>query len=295
METSLASQAHVVWGNIEQSDSHSSSVSGIGILERTDRSGPQVVFKDESSSSESAGNSGSVNGDPDKAFPVGSEVKYIGAFMRSGGADIANGSTGIIVWIRGASVRVRIHGVGAILTSIDNVELANGVAEVSDYQVAMIVRKRENHQAPRGSRLSEASVSAEEGEEEEEATDDGRQPTLGTWSVGAQRHEGGKCKPCRYVATLSGCVHGASCTFCHLSHNKDRKRPSKSKRLRLKKIGASLMDGDPAPPQAMTPQAMPPQAPPRPLWLAGLPEAQGSMASSSSGPMRAGKKIIMSL
>jgi len=56
-------------------------------------------------------------------------------------------------------------------------------------------------------------------------------------SLGAALHDTGGCSPCLFVLTMAGCVNGAECSFCHLSHKgKSHSRPNKSKRDRFKKL-----------------------------------------------------------
>lgn len=68
-------------------------------------------------------------------------------------------------------------------------------------------------------------------------------PSLELWSTGSALHTEGKCKPCHYVYTISGCDNGKNCAFCHLPHTKkNRPRPCKTKRLQCKKIVSLLED-----------------------------------------------------
>lgn len=62
-------------------------------------------------------------------------------------------------------------------------------------------------------------------------------------SVGSQWHNMGSCRPCVYVRSTKGCKFGLSCDFCHIAaeHGESvRSRPSKGKRVRMKKAMASL-------------------------------------------------------
>jgi len=40
----------------------------------------------------------------------------------------------------------------------------------------------------------------------------------GMWSVGSIHHVEGKCRPCHYIYSRSGCELKGGCTFCHLPH-----------------------------------------------------------------------------
>jgi len=47
--------------------------------------------------------------------------------------------------------------------------------------------------------------------------------TQGQESVGSELHDAGKCRPCLFAFSRMGCLLGASCKYCHLSHStKDR-------------------------------------------------------------------------
>lgn len=56
-------------------------------------------------------------------------------------------------------------------------------------------------------------------------------------SKGSALHSEGKCKPCLFFPTATGCGNGADCSFCHLQHcRKQMTRPCKAKRDRLKRL-----------------------------------------------------------
>merc|ERR1740123_1691685 len=74
------------------------------------------------------------------------------------------------------------------------------------------------------------------GEEEEKVMD------LNLLSIGSKNHPT-MCRPCHYVHTASGCMHGQGCRFCHVPHEKKtRFRPCKNKRLQCKKYIQMLDD-----------------------------------------------------
>jgi len=43
-----------------------------------------------------------------------------------------------------------------------------------------------------------------------------------TPSVGSAQHGDGKCKPCHYIQSKSGCPDGGQCGFCHYKHSRRR-------------------------------------------------------------------------
>jgi len=53
-------------------------------------------------------------------------------------------------------------------------------------------------------------------------------------------HEQGKCKPCRYWASYRGCRAQADCAFCHMPHDTNRSRPSKTARNKCKRLVTSI-------------------------------------------------------
>jgi len=53
-------------------------------------------------------------------------------------------------------------------------------------------------------------------------------------SLGAAKHDQGRCAPCHYHNSATGCKKGDSCGFCHLHDGDHRPRPSKGKRARAK-------------------------------------------------------------
>lgn len=70
--------------------------------------------------------------------------------------------------------------------------------------------------------------------------------TLGSGSypsVGSAGHGLGKCRPCAFARSSSGCKFGAECSFCHLvaEHTEQvRMRPCKGKRERFKRAMAAI-------------------------------------------------------
>jgi len=52
-----------------------------------------------------------------------------------------------------------------------------------------------------------------------------------------QEHDGGICKPCRFVFLPHGCQNGATCGYCHLEHQvtAKRARDGKDRRQRLRR------------------------------------------------------------
>jgi len=58
---------------------------------------------------------------------------------------------------------------------------------------------------------------------------------VGLWSTGSARHVTGKCRPCHYVRSNTGCENGQSCEFCHFPHTgRSRRQLSMSSRLYCK-------------------------------------------------------------
>merc|ERR1712008_86551 len=37
-----------------------------------------------------------------------------------------------------------------------------------------------------------------------------------SWSVGAQLHAVGKCRPCAWHRQMEGCANGSGCPYCHM-------------------------------------------------------------------------------
>jgi len=63
----------------------------------------------------------------------------------------------------------------------------------------------------------------------------------GLWSTGSTRHITGKCRPCHYVRSNTGCESGQSCEFCHFPHTgKSRRQLSMSSRLYCKSFADAL-------------------------------------------------------
>jgi len=55
-------------------------------------------------------------------------------------------------------------------------------------------------------------------------------------------HDAGKCKPCLFAHTKTGCSNGDACQFCHLKHRSRAPRPSRSTRNRCKQIVAMVKE-----------------------------------------------------
>jgi len=53
-------------------------------------------------------------------------------------------------------------------------------------------------------------------------------------SPGSIQHESGKCNPCHYFHTKTGCKIGSTCCYCHMHGMDVRPRPCKSKRAKAK-------------------------------------------------------------
>jgi len=56
--------------------------------------------------------------------------------------------------------------------------------------------------------------------------------------AGLTKHDQGTCTPCPFLLSPDGCLNGAECCLCHLSHNlgRDRQKPCKWKRQKFKDI-----------------------------------------------------------
>lgn len=67
------------------------------------------------------------------------------------------------------------------------------------------------------------------------------------WHAGASDlHAIGKCQPCLYANSRAGCLNGAACRFCHLSHTKKKRpRPCKAKRQQCKQIMGYIQEAFP--------------------------------------------------
>jgi len=46
----------------------------------------------------------------------------------------------------------------------------------------------------------------------------------GLWSAGAVHHATGKCRPCHYIHSRSGCENGKTCEYCHFPHTGKMRR-----------------------------------------------------------------------
>mmetsp|Transcript_111900 Transcript_111900/g.281624 ORF Transcript_111900/g.281624 Transcript_111900/m.281624 type:complete len:221 (+) Transcript_111900:83-745(+) len=55
-------------------------------------------------------------------------------------------------------------------------------------------------------------------------------------SVGSGLHYAGRCRPCQWVWSESGCVHGAQCSYCHFRHASSKVRPCKGRRASYRKL-----------------------------------------------------------
>eukprot|EP00747_Dinoflagellata_sp_TGD_P109036 gnl/TRDRNA2_/TRDRNA2_170577_c1_seq9.p1 gnl/TRDRNA2_/TRDRNA2_170577_c1~~gnl/TRDRNA2_/TRDRNA2_170577_c1_seq9.p1 ORF type:complete len:276 (-),score=52.19 gnl/TRDRNA2_/TRDRNA2_170577_c1_seq9:93-920(-) len=73
--------------------------------------------------------------------------------------------------------------------------------------------------------------------------EDTGQTALASKGSQPELHQEGKCKPCKWLQSRKGCRSGADCLFCHLEHRKQgRKRPVKSKRIRMKEQLSEMVD-----------------------------------------------------
>jgi len=62
-------------------------------------------------------------------------------------------------------------------------------------------------------------------------------------SLGSATHDEGRCKPCVFVNTHTGCQNGSLCEFCHLPHKRKTKaRPCKGKRDRYRRLLLRVFD-----------------------------------------------------
>eukprot|EP00928_Gymnodinium_smaydae_P084229 TRINITY_DN67500_c0_g1_i1.p1 TRINITY_DN67500_c0_g1~~TRINITY_DN67500_c0_g1_i1.p1 ORF type:complete len:220 (+),score=17.52 TRINITY_DN67500_c0_g1_i1:73-660(+) len=65
-----------------------------------------------------------------------------------------------------------------------------------------------------------------------------RQPPVGSKQA---LHAAGKCKPCAYAHSPTGCKKGDKCDYCHYEHaRKSRPRPGKTTRQKCKMIASEL-------------------------------------------------------
>mmetsp|Transcript_95286 Transcript_95286/g.246753 ORF Transcript_95286/g.246753 Transcript_95286/m.246753 type:complete len:238 (-) Transcript_95286:34-747(-) len=79
------------------------------------------------------------------------------------------------------------------------------------------------------------SVSDEENGELDEVT---AEKGVVPWNHGSALHYEGRCRPCAFVRTDTGCRANESCRFCHFEHavTRQRLRPCKGKRIRIHKL-----------------------------------------------------------
>mmetsp|Transcript_41544 Transcript_41544/g.115542 ORF Transcript_41544/g.115542 Transcript_41544/m.115542 type:complete len:230 (-) Transcript_41544:183-872(-) len=82
-------------------------------------------------------------------------------------------------------------------------------------------------------------------------------------SIGSALHASGGCTPCGFFFKDKGCKAGASCRFCHLSHErsqmkkKDRPfRPCKNRRDQYRRLATRLMEEIEANPEAFDPDRL---------------------------------------
>mmetsp|Transcript_90289 Transcript_90289/g.234135 ORF Transcript_90289/g.234135 Transcript_90289/m.234135 type:complete len:227 (-) Transcript_90289:94-774(-) len=63
-------------------------------------------------------------------------------------------------------------------------------------------------------------------------------------SIGSGLHYTGRCRPCQWVWSETGCVHGAQCSYCHFRHDSNFKetRPCKGKRAYYRKLIARIAE-----------------------------------------------------
>jgi len=55
----------------------------------------------------------------------------------------------------------------------------------------------------------------------------------GEWSVGAEGHWSGNCKPCAFLDSRKGCLQGSACAYCHLCDAGEKKRRQREKKRSL--------------------------------------------------------------
>mmetsp|Transcript_112889 Transcript_112889/g.282633 ORF Transcript_112889/g.282633 Transcript_112889/m.282633 type:complete len:406 (-) Transcript_112889:103-1320(-) len=61
------------------------------------------------------------------------------------------------------------------------------------------------------------------------------------WSIGSELHSMGKCRPCAFAWSESGCNMGADCIYCHQWHERiNMQRPCKGKRMGYRKLVQNL-------------------------------------------------------
>merc|ERR1719277_2742350 len=69
------------------------------------------------------------------------------------------------------------------------------------------------------------------------------------WSKGSAKHSEGKCRPCHYFHTSTGCLSGRKCRFCHIPHTgRGKTRLGMTKRIQCKRIADTVEEkyqGDP--------------------------------------------------
>lgn len=94
------------------------------------------------------------------------------------------------------------------------------------------VERARAQRSPGGAEGTAAEAPAEPNElEDEDALLQAMRQASEFWSVGSASHSKGTCKPCHYIHTKTGCMHGSECPFCHVPHTKkSRQKPGKSKR-----------------------------------------------------------------
>lgn len=63
-------------------------------------------------------------------------------------------------------------------------------------------------------------------------------------SLGSELHGTGRCRPCKYMGTPSGCAMKQDCDFCHVGHRRARTRPAKSTRAKCKEMVNNLQEAD---------------------------------------------------
>mmetsp|Transcript_30306 Transcript_30306/g.86499 ORF Transcript_30306/g.86499 Transcript_30306/m.86499 type:complete len:274 (+) Transcript_30306:91-912(+) len=214
-------QHHIVWGKVESDDSFGTSpeLSAQVSKNTARRPGGQgalegVVFQNESSGSASCSHTSSASGQlysrnsQRAAPPVSSAVRAALATLRDGASP-------------SGPPRRREGGQDADSDFFDDGAAEGGLAAAMSQLEEAAQRKLVSQ------------LLADGGPEIQTLSE--------FWSIGTAAHGTSACRPCHYVHTLSGCVNGANCEFCHLPHaKKTRPRPCKSRRVQTRRFGLVL-------------------------------------------------------
>jgi len=163
----------------------------------------------------------------------------------AGGGYPANGEQMAAASLSGSDSGRRPKNVKMCNRALSKHELAASQPTVSGLQLP----QHQGDEAPslgassmNGTPRSEAtsgmgSTRSTSGEGTTEDSGTGESTQVGAYSVGAERHDVGGCKPCLFVHTHVGCGNGAACEFCHYLHKrKSKPRPCKTKRERHRKL-----------------------------------------------------------